>query len=94
MRIEGHGGKAPISAYRFQGLDIATEPYHVHLWRHNWYYEARLWRLYGPDSRTAGDFKYPGTTPLGTPVGQLTRQGPDYLTSPCGYCGRHPAQSP
>lgn len=87
MRIEGHGGKAPISAYPFQGLDIVTEPYHVHLWRNDWFGKARLNSMYGGVWHPAGDFKHPYRTPLGTPVGQLTRQGADYLSSPCGLCG-------
>lgn len=74
------GSKPGVSAYPNQSLAIEVEPYDEWPWL----------VLTRADPRTvpASNWKYGvlARTPLGTPVGELTRSGGDYLASKCGYC--------
>lgn len=89
-KIEGHGGPVEVEYYPFQGLDLNVVQEPVPMQQLNARHAANVCRAYGlpvSDWRRAGELKYPGRSPWGTPLALIARTGGDILTAPCGYCG-------
>jgi len=87
---EGNGHKISMEDYPFQGLDIAAESYD-----YPWLGGARFAAMIARDGKRsvsdtvrAGNLKHFESTPLGTSVATLCREGHDMLAAPCGYCSR------